>query len=68
MKKTTTKRAPKKTTSSKKPVAVFQTGADLKTSLLIVSVLINLFVLCIWVALKMTTVYDASLSQVFLGR
>lgn len=71
MKKTTsstkTKSKAKKTVATPQ-VAAFQTGADLRTALLIVSIIGNLFVLSLWVVLKVTTAYDAVLSQVFLGR
>ena len=66
MKKNTTKKAvaAKKT---KQPV-VFQTGADLKTALLIVSLLLNAFVLCIWITLQITYRYDQSLYNFFILR
>lgn len=45
-----------------------QVGHDLRNALLIVSVLVNLFVLTTWIALQMTNAYDASLAQALLGR
>lgn len=74
MAKTTTRSTkPAKTTrskkvSSKKSSALLQTGADLRTAVLIVSLLINAFVVCLWVTLATTTEYDVALSQFFLGR
>jgi hypothetical protein len=47
---------------------VFTTGADVKTALLIVSVTINLFVLCLWVALQVTSYYDQALVNFFIHR
>lgn len=63
MKKTTVK----KSTKSLKPV-VFQTGADARAALLVVSLLINLFVFCLWIVLQITTQYDAALASLFLNR
>lgn len=45
-----------------------QVGHDLRNAMLIVSVLVNLFVLTTWIALQLTSVYDASLAQALLGR
>lgn len=61
MKKTTKKRP------AKKP-AVFQTSEDAKTALLIVSLLVNLFVLSLWVAVRVTDQYDAALTEFFFNR
>ncbi len=41
---------------------------DVKTSVMIVSVLINLFILSLWIALVATSEFDASLVSFFLGR
>lgn len=41
---------------------------DLKNSVLIVSVVINLFFLSLWIALQVTTKFDTSLVGFFLGR
>lgn len=41
---------------------------DVKTSVMVVSVLINLFVLSLWIALVATSEFDASLVSFFLGR
>lgn len=41
---------------------------DLKNSVLIVSVVINLFFLSLWIALQATTKFDSSLASFFLGR
>ena len=45
-----------------------QVGQDLKNAVLIVSVVANLFILTTWIALQLTTVYDAELAGVLLGR
>lgn len=62
MKKTTKKRP------TKKSVAVFQTSEDAKTAILVVSLLVNLFVLCLWVAVRITDKYDAALGAFFFNR
>lgn len=50
------------------PVAMLATEHDLKDALLMASLSINLFVLSLWVALQVTTVYDAALMGFFFGR
>lgn len=70
MAKTTTT---KRTTTSKRPAAKaanhgLGTTIDLVAAVLIVSLLINLFLVCLWVTLRVTTQYDAALGQFFLGR
>lgn len=72
MKKAPTKPQAKKVTtksSVRKPAKqAFGTTIDLFVAVLIVSLLINLFVVCIWVTLSTTTQYDAALAQFLLGR
>lgn len=66
MKKNTTK---KQTTAKKsKQQPVFQTSADLKTALLVVSLLLNVFVFCLWLTLQITSQYDAALHSFFILR
>jgi len=43
-------------------------GQDLKNSVLIVSLVVNLVVFSLWVALQLTTVYDSQLAGFLLGR
>lgn len=43
-------------------------GSDLKNSVLIVSVLVNLVVFTGWILLQLTSRYDASLAMFLLGR
>ena len=45
-----------------------QTNRDLVAAILIVSLLVNLFVLIGWVTLKVTTVYDAQISTFLFTR
>jgi len=45
-----------------------QTERDFKDALLTVSVFVNLFMLCVWVALQATTQYDTALATFFLNR
>jgi hypothetical protein len=65
MKKNTTKKVAAK--KNKQPV-VFQTGTDLKSALLVVSLLINAFVFCVWLTLQITSQYDQALYQFFVLR
>ncbi len=44
------------------------TEHDFKNALLLVSLGINVFVLCLWVALQVTPAYDLALTQFFFGR
>lgn len=44
------------------------TTIDLMAAVLIVSLLANLFVVCIWVILSVTTQYDDVFAKFFLGR
>lgn len=64
------KKAVKKTASkrTKKSVVALDTGRDAMAALLVVSVLVNLFFVCLWVALRTTTQYDEALTLFFLGR
>lgn len=55
-------------TPKKAEFAVFDTSADAKTALLVVSLLVNAFVISLWVAMVATSQYDVALSQFFLGR
>lgn len=71
----TTAKSPKKsarkatkTTKARKNAAGFRTGLDFTIALLIVSLLANAFVLCLWIVLKTTTEYDEALMNFFLGR
>lgn len=48
--------------------AIAQTERDFKDALLTVSVFANLFILSIWVALQVTSKYDAALATFFLQR
>ncbi len=50
------------------PSAIMQTERDFKDALLTVSVFVNLFMLCVWVALQATTQYDTALATFFLNR
>ncbi len=50
------------------PSAIAQTERDFKDAILTVSVFVNLFLLCIWVALQSTTEYDMAIASFFLDR
>jgi hypothetical protein len=59
----------KSTASDKKTKAVLsQSLSDFKTAALLVSVTINLFLLCLWIALQVTADYDHSLFSFFINR
>ncbi|MDQ5932078.1 MAG: hypothetical protein WBK76_01020 [Candidatus Saccharimonadales bacterium] len=68
--KTKTKRTllPTKKVLSSEPSALLQTERDLKDAILTVSVFVNLFGLCLWVALQTTARYDAALVDFFIAR
>lgn len=48
--------------------ALLQSERDFKDALLIVSITANLFVVCLWVALQVTSRYDTSLTSFFIHR
>lgn len=72
-KKTTTatkrKAAARNVKSSKAALKPLSFEADaLKSAVLIISLLINLFVLSLWVALQVTSQYDQALFDFFIHR
>lgn len=50
------------------PSAIAQTERDFKDAVMTVSVFVNLFILCVWVALQSTSQYDIVLANFFLNR
>jgi len=69
MKKATpTVKKTKQSSKQRNQVAVFTTGADARTALLVVSITINLFIFCLWVALQVTGRYDQALYNFFIHR
>lgn len=48
--------------------ALAQSERDFKDAVLTVSVFVNLFMLCIWIALQTTSAYDQALANFFIGR
>lgn len=62
------KRLKTKNSTASDPSAVLQTERDFKDAVLTVSVFVNLFILCVWVALQTTSQYDTALAQFFLDR
>lgn len=50
------------------PSAITQTERDFKDAVMTVSIFVNLFMLCVWVALQSTSQYDAVLANFFLTR
>jgi hypothetical protein len=50
------------------PSALVQTERDFKDAILTVSVFVNLFILCLWVAIQTTSQYDAALIDFFVAR
>jgi hypothetical protein len=49
-------------------MAVNPLAQDVRNSVLIVSLGINLFALSLWIALQLTSYYDAALASFFFGR
>lgn len=54
--------------SSSDPSALAQTERDVKDAILTVSVFVNLFMLCLWVAIQTTSQYDTALINFFVSR
>jgi len=50
------------------PSALLQTERDFKDAVLTVSIFVNLFILCVWVALQTTSQYDTVLANFFINR
>lgn len=48
-------------------IATFQTGQDVKTAILIVSLLVNVIVFTVWLVLQLTPRYDAVMTTLLLG-
>jgi hypothetical protein len=48
------------TQESEEAVAVFQTGEDFRNALLVISLVVNLFVLVSWLVVETTDRYDAA--------
>ena len=48
-------------------VASFQTGQDVKTAVLIVSVLANIALFVMWLILQLSSRYDAAVASWFVG-
>lgn len=55
------------TQSQMATIATSQLAQDLKHSVLIVSVVLNLVVLTAWIALQVTSQYDTSVAKVLFG-
>jgi len=51
-----------------RPIPSSQMSQDLKTAVLIVSVVVNLFVLTTWIALQVTTQYDGQIASFLFTR
>lgn len=78
MKKTTAKTKPSKkitkTSASnahvkkRSVIPLFQTGRDVRDAVLVVSIAVNIFMLCIWVVLQQTSIYDQALFNFFIHR
>lgn len=64
-KKTKARTIPTRTTQQP---PVFATGADAMRAVLIVSLLFNAFVFCLWLALQFTSKYDSALADLFFNR
>lgn len=62
------KQASKSTLSRFEDAVVTQLGRDVKSALLIVSLVINLFILTTWVTLLVTNQFDSQLSAAIFTR
>lgn len=62
------KPAAKRATTTKKLNLEHKSGFDFLMALLVVSLLFNLFTVCVWLILNITTIYDAQLADIFLSR
>ncbi len=66
----------KKTNTTKKEqivlhqqeVVIAQTNQDFRNAVLLVSVAVNVFILTAWVALQVTTAFDAEVAQFLFAR
>lgn len=67
-KKATTKKSVIKATNTEAAADFTQTNHDLMIAVLIVSVTVNLFVLIGWVALQVTSIYDAEVAAFLFTR
>ncbi|HSW74195.1 MAG TPA: hypothetical protein VLG71_03480 [Candidatus Limnocylindria bacterium] len=65
-KKTKTNETPNEATEMIMPVSSM--SQDLKTAVLIVSVVANLFIFTAWIALQVTTQYDAQVASFLFNR
>ena len=54
--------------SVKPPLSVFETSKDLRSAVLIISLLGNFFVLSLWIVLNTTSHYDSALFNFFINR
>lgn len=68
MKKNTTRKQTVARKPKAKQVAPFTTRSDAATAVLVVSLLVNAFVFCIWLTLQITSQYDKALYDFFVLR
>lgn len=54
--------------SAKQNISVFETSKDLRSAVLVVSLLGNFFVLSLWIVLNTTSYYDNALFNFFINR
>lgn len=57
-----------KPTRASQQLPVFTTGTDAMRAVLIVSLLLNAFIFCLWLALQFTSKYDSALAELFFNR
>jgi hypothetical protein len=48
--------------------AILQSERDLRDAVLFVSITANLFILCLWIAVRITAQYDSALTHFLFGR
>ncbi|OYW41737.1 hypothetical protein B7Z28_02210 [Candidatus Saccharibacteria bacterium 32-45-3] len=61
-------RSKKQVVSKKSSQAVYQTGQDVKSAVLIVSVVGNIAILTGWIAIQVTSQYDAQVLSLLFQR
>lgn len=56
------------TTQETQEIPAMRAGEDLKTAVLVVSVVVNLFVFITWLAIQVTTRYDDQIANFIFNR
>ena len=65
---TQTQKEPTNNNQEIQAMAVAQTGQDVRNAILVVSIVLNLFVFIAWLAMQVTTRYDAQIAGFLFNR